>query len=75
MVSFYIKVNPDSPDEETIEVNKGDLIQIGRKPAPEGVRKVILAGSGVSGLHGHRVRFNPAISSFEGAGTLESATR
>ncbi len=51
MISGTIKVNPDSTDAYSVELNEGEILQIGRKPAPGGVKKLILPYPEVSGQH------------------------
>lgn len=51
MSSGNIKVNPDTPDEYSVELNDGEVLHIGRRPAPGGVKKLILPYPEVSGQH------------------------
>lgn len=51
MPSGIITVNPDTPDSYSVEVEEGEVLQIGRKPAPGGKRKLILPYPEVSGQH------------------------
>ncbi|MDZ4836773.1 MAG: adenylate/guanylate cyclase domain-containing protein [Candidatus Melainabacteria bacterium] len=51
MTSGNIKVNPDTPDEYSVELNDGEVLHIGRRPAPGGVKKLILPYPEVSGQH------------------------
>lgn len=46
-----ITVNPDTPDRYLVEVEENDTLQIGRKPAPDGKRKLVLPYPEVSGQH------------------------
>jgi pSer/pThr/pTyr-binding forkhead associated (FHA) protein len=48
---LVLKVNPDSPEERLEELAGGELIEIGRKPSPSGLRRVILTKPEVSGRH------------------------
>ena len=51
MISGTIKVNPDSSDAYSVELEEGETLQIGRKPAPGGLKKLILPYPEVSGQH------------------------
>jgi class 3 adenylate cyclase len=51
MTSGTIKVNPESPEAYSVELSEGEVLQIGRKPAPGGVKKLILPYPEVSGQH------------------------
>jgi class 3 adenylate cyclase len=51
MSSGNIKVNPDTPDEYSVELTDGEVLHIGRRPAPGGVKKLILPYPEVSGQH------------------------
>ncbi|MBX9668783.1 MAG: adenylate/guanylate cyclase domain-containing protein [Candidatus Obscuribacterales bacterium] len=51
MSSGNIKVNPDTPDEYSVELSEGEVLHIGRRPAPGGVKKLILPYPEVSGQH------------------------
>lgn len=51
MISGTIKVNPDSTDAYSVELEEGETLQIGRKPAPGGLKKLILPYPEVSGQH------------------------
>src|SRR5579883_1846488 len=46
-----IKVNPDSPDAYSVELTDGEVLQIGRRPASGGIKKLILPYPEVSGQH------------------------
>jgi len=46
-----ITVNPDSPEKYLVEVEENEILQIGRKPAPDGKRKLVLPFPEVSGQH------------------------
>jgi pSer/pThr/pTyr-binding forkhead associated (FHA) protein len=46
-----IKVNPETPHEYSVELADGEVLQIGRRPAPDGVKKLIFPYPEVSGLH------------------------
>ncbi|MBX9696190.1 MAG: FHA domain-containing protein, partial [Cyanobacteria bacterium] len=51
MTSGTIKVNPDSKDTYSVVLEEGEVLQIGRKPAPGGIKKLILPYPEVSGQH------------------------
>ena len=51
MAYGVIKVNPDSADTYSVELVDGETLQIGRKPAPGGIKKLILPYPEVSGQH------------------------
>ena len=51
MISGSIKVNPDSSDSYSVELSDGEILQIGRKPASGGIKKLILPYPEVSGQH------------------------
>jgi class 3 adenylate cyclase len=51
MVIGTITVNPDSPDKYLVEVEEGETLEIGRKPSPDGKRKLVLPFPEVSGRH------------------------
>ncbi|MBK9143683.1 MAG: adenylate/guanylate cyclase domain-containing protein [Candidatus Melainabacteria bacterium] len=51
MISGTIKVNPDSPEAYSVELAEGETLQIGRKPSPGGIKKLILPYPEVSGQH------------------------
>lgn len=53
-----IKVNPDSPDAYSVELTSGEVLQIGRRPAPGAIKKLILPFPEVSGQHAE-IRCNP----------------
>ncbi len=46
-----LKVNPDSPEAYSVELSSGETLQIGRKPSPGNVKKLILPYPEVSGQH------------------------
>ncbi len=46
-----ITVNPDSPERFLVEVAEGEVLEIGRKPAPNGERKLVLPYPEVSTRH------------------------
>jgi class 3 adenylate cyclase len=51
MPSGSITVNPDTPDSYSVEVEEGEVLEIGRKPSSGGKRKLILPFPEVSGQH------------------------
>jgi len=51
MPSGSITVNPDTPESYSLEVEEGEVLEIGRKPAPGGAKKLILPYPEVSGQH------------------------
>lgn len=51
MPSGSITVNPDTADSYSVELEEGEILEIGRKPAVGGKRKLILPYPEVSGQH------------------------
>jgi class 3 adenylate cyclase len=51
MPSGSITVNPDTPESYSVEVEEGEVLEIGRKPAAGGKKKLILPYPEVSGQH------------------------
>ncbi|MGH9551394.1 MAG: FHA domain-containing protein, partial [Terriglobales bacterium] len=51
MPTGSITVNPDTPDSYSVELEEGETLEIGRKPAVGGKRKLILPYPEVSGQH------------------------
>lgn len=51
MQSGTITVNPDTPEAYTVQLTEGEVLQIGRKPASGGVKKLVLPFPEVSGQH------------------------
>ena len=51
MPSGSITVNPETPESYTYEAEEGDVLEIGRKPATGGKKKLILPFPEVSGQH------------------------
>lgn len=51
MQSGTITVNPDTPEAYTVQLTEGEVLQIGRKPAQGGVKKLVLPFPEVSGQH------------------------
>ncbi|MBS1956791.1 MAG: adenylate/guanylate cyclase domain-containing protein [Cyanobacteria bacterium SZAS-4] len=51
MTTGLITVNPNSPESYSVEVQEGEILEIGRKPAPTGKRKLVLPFPEVSGQH------------------------
>ena len=46
-----LTVNPGTPEAYTVELAEGEVLQIGRKPAKEGLKKLVLPYPEVSGQH------------------------
>ena len=46
-----LTVNPGTPESYTIELADGEVLQIGRKPAKDGLKKLVLPYPEVSGQH------------------------
>lgn len=59
MSAGSITVYPDSPQSFSIELEPGEVLEIGRKPAASGYRKLIIAEPEVSGQHAE-IRPTPA---------------
>jgi class 3 adenylate cyclase len=51
MPSGSITVNPDTPESYSVEIEEGEVLEIGRKPASGGKKKLILPYPEVSGQH------------------------
>lgn len=51
MPNGHITVNPDSPEAYSVEVEEGDVLEIGRREAAPGKRKLVLKYPEVSGKH------------------------
>jgi class 3 adenylate cyclase len=51
MTAGTITVNPDSPEKYLVDVEENETLPIGRKPAPDGKRKLVLPFPEVSGQH------------------------
>jgi class 3 adenylate cyclase len=51
MTTGLITVNPDSPESYSVEVEEGETLEIGRRPAVGGKRKLVLPFPEVSGQH------------------------
>src|ERR1700730_14373142 len=51
MSAGSITVNPDTPESYSVLVEEGETLEIGRKPAAGGKKKLILPYPGVSGQH------------------------
>lgn len=47
----YLTVNPETPESYKIELENGKGLEIGRKPSPAGVRRLVLPIPEVSGSH------------------------
>jgi len=58
MKSGTITVNPDTPEAYTVQLTEGEVVQVGRKPATGGVKKLVLPFPEVSGQHAE-VRCKP----------------
>ncbi|MBX9939630.1 MAG: adenylate/guanylate cyclase domain-containing protein [Candidatus Obscuribacterales bacterium] len=56
--SGTITVNPDTPEAYTVQLMEGEVMQVGRKPASGGVKKLVLPFPEVSGQHAE-VRCKP----------------
>ncbi|MDP3507307.1 MAG: adenylate/guanylate cyclase domain-containing protein [Candidatus Melainabacteria bacterium] len=46
-----LTVNPDTPESYIVELAEGEVLQIGRKPASGGIKKLVLPYPEVSGQH------------------------
>jgi class 3 adenylate cyclase len=46
-----ITVNPDTPESYSLQIEEGEILEIGRKPASGGMKKLILPYPEVSGQH------------------------
>ncbi|MBU6451479.1 MAG: adenylate/guanylate cyclase domain-containing protein [Cyanobacteria bacterium REEB67] len=46
-----LTVNPGTPESYTVELAEGEVLQIGRKPAKDGLKKLVLPYPEVSGQH------------------------
>lgn len=51
MPTGSITVNPDTPESYSVQVEEGEILEIGRKPAHGGKKKLILPYPEVSGQH------------------------
>jgi class 3 adenylate cyclase len=54
-----ITVNPDTPDSYSVDIEEGETLEIGRKPALGGKKKLILPFPEVSGQHAE-IRCKPS---------------
>lgn len=50
MSDFQLKVNPGTPEEETIELEPGSRLKIGRRPETN-VNKFVISDPNISGTH------------------------
>jgi len=51
MKSGSLTVNPDTPEAYTVQLTEGEVLQVGRKPASGGIKKLVLPFPEVSGQH------------------------
>ncbi len=73
MTSGVITVNPDTADSYEVELTDGEVLQIGRKPAPAGTKKLILPFAEVSGQHAE-IRCKPESWTIVDSGSTNGTT-
>ena len=73
MTTGLITVNPGNEDERTLELQEGDVLEIGRRPPAAGKRKLVLEQREVSGQHAE-VRCNPSGWTIMDSGSTNGTT-